>query len=219
MCWQNKGRVGRLPCHFCVSRGLDVFAPLRDEQQTERRWSEASFADVELGTALRPPTYVLHAHSPVMRCRGAHSELSTSDGEPFSHKCGEWLPSEKCPWAFLLPLLVLIPTRTEGMIALLPALNSATGQNHFFTLRPQGRGSQTGSVLRRKWLCPGGITSGDILLSISGTSRRGNEAKRELSGYFLVEISVVVDLAKTYYLRVKCIYTQLLHSQYKPFQT
>lgn len=121
--------------------------------------------------------------------------------------------------AFLLPLLALIPTRTEGTIALLPALNSATGQNHFFTLRPQGRGSQTGSVLHRKWLCPGGITSGDILLSISGTSRRGNEAKRELSGYFLVEISVVVDLAKTYYLRVKCIYTQLLHSQYKPFQT
>ena len=34
MCWQNKGRVGRLPCHFCVSRGLHVFAPLRDEQQT-----------------------------------------------------------------------------------------------------------------------------------------------------------------------------------------
>lgn len=111
------------------------------------------------------------------------------------------------------------PTRTEGTIALLPPLNSATGQNHFFTLRPQGHGSQTGSVLHRKWLCPGGITSGDILLSISGTSRRGNEGKRELSGYFLVEISVVVDLAKTYYLRVKCIYTQLLHSQYKPFQT
>lgn len=128
--------------------------------------------------------------------------------------------------AFLFPLLALIPSWTQSNRnqkrhkdpAYPPPPNSATGQNRFVTLLPKGHVSQTSSVLHRKWLCPGGITSGDILLSISGTHKKGSEGKKELSGYFLVEISVVTHLLKTHYLKGKCTYTQLLHSQYNPFQ-
>ena len=129
--------------------------------------------------------------------------------------------------AFLFPLLALIPSWTQSDRnqkrhndpARPPPLHSATGQDHSVTLLPKEHVSQTSSVLHRKWLCPGGITSGDILLSISGTHKKGSEGKKELSGYFLVEISVVIDLVKTHYLKGKCTYTQLLHSQYNPFQT
>lgn len=225
-CWQNKERVRQLPSLslLCVEGAACVCPIKRWAANCERRWSEASFVDLELGTAVRrPPTCVLHTHSPVMRWRGIHSELSTSDGEPFSHKRGEWLLSEKCP-QFLFPLLALIPPWTQSNKNTrndrpLPPPNSATGQNHFITLRPQGvRARQVQSYIENS--CPLAGSPQEIFYwSILGTNRRGNEGKKELSGYFLVEISVVVDLVKTYYLRVKCIYTQLLHSQYKPFQT
>lgn len=109
------------------------------------------------------------------------------------------------------------PKETQG-----PRISSPSEFSHRTKLLhytpSQGHVSQTSSVLHRKWLCPGGITSGDILLSISGTHKKGSEGKKELSGYFLVEISVVTHLLKTHYLKGKCTYTQLLHSQYNPFQ-
>lgn len=151
-------RVGPLPSLslLCVEGAACVCSIKTWAANCERRWSEASFVDLELGTAVRrPPTYVLHAHSPVTRWCGIHSELSTSNGEPFSHKRGEWSISEKCSWAFLFPPLALIPPWTQSNKNTrndrpLPPPNSATGQSHFITLRPQGRGSQTSSVLHRK---------------------------------------------------------------------
>lgn len=56
-------------------------------------------------------------------------------------------------------------------------------------------------------------------MSTSDTDKNGNEGNKELSGYFLVEISLVIDLVKKYYLQVKYTYIKLLHSQYNPFQT
>lgn len=63
------------------------------------------------------------------------------------------------------------------------------------------------------------MTSSGILLPTSGTAKKGNEGKKELSGPFLVEISVIIDLMENNYLKVKCTYIQLVYSQYNPFQT
>lgn len=60
------------------------------------------------------------------------------------------------------------------------------------------------------------MTPSGILLPTSGTAKKGNEGKKELSGPFLVEISVIIDLMEKYYLKVKCTYIQLVYSQYKP---
>lgn len=63
-----------------------------------------------------------------------------------------------------------------------------------------------------------GVILQDILLSISISDKKGNEGNKELSDYFLVEILLVIDLVKKYYLKVKYYYTQLLHSQYNPLE-
>lgn len=86
-------------------------------------------------------------------------ELSTSNGEPFSHKRGEWSISEKCSWAFLFPPLALIPPWTQSNKNTrndrpLPPPNSATGQNHFITLRPQGVGARQVQSYTQKMAAP-----------------------------------------------------------------
>lgn len=63
-----------------------------------------------------------------------------------------------------------------------------------------------------------GVILQDILLSISISDKKGNEGNKELSDYFLVEILLVIDLVKKYYLKVKYYSTQLLHSQYNPLE-
>ena len=56
------------------------------------------------------------------------------------------------------------------------------------------------------------MTPSGILLPTSGTAKKGNEGKKELSGPFLVEISVIIDLMEKYYLKVKCTYIALVYS-------
>lgn len=48
----------------------------------------------------------------------------------------------------------------------------------------------------RKWLCPHRMPLWKVLLSISVTDKKGNEGTKELSGYFLSEISLATDLVK-----------------------
>lgn len=58
------------------------------------------------------------------------------------------------------------------------------------------------------------------LLSISVTDKKGNEGSKELSGYFLSEISLAIDLVKKILgEKVRHNYIQLLHSPHNPFQT